>query len=76
MDLPLSGPAARHSAHPGSHPRLEIRARGTGAGAWSVFRDLADLEFLAHACGRCGGEHRIIVRHGQRLVDLPCCDPR
>ena len=38
-----------------------------------VFRDLADVEFLAHDCDRCGGKHQIIVRGETRLVDLPCC---
>ena len=43
--------------------------------ARAAFRGLADLEFLAHSCDRCGGEHRIIVRSQDQLVDLPCCPP-
>ena len=43
--------------------------------ARSVFRALADLEFNAHPCDRCGDEHRIIARQRDRLVDLPCCRP-
>ena len=38
-----------------------------------VFRLLADVEFLAHDCDRCGGKHNLIVRGESRLVDLPCC---
>ena len=38
-----------------------------------VYRQLADLEFLGHDCNRCGGQHRIVVRHEDRVLDLPCC---
>ena len=38
-----------------------------------VYRQLADLEFLDHNCDRCGGQHRVVVRHDDRVLDLPCC---
>ena len=38
-----------------------------------VYRQLADLEFLGHDCNLCGGQHWVVVRHEDRVLDLPCC---
>ena len=37
------------------------------------FKYLADLEFVFHAHDKCGNTHNRIMRHGNTILDLPCC---
>ena len=44
-----------------------------GKEARMVFNVLASLDFLAHTCKQCGGEHRLIARRHDRLQLIKCC---
>ncbi len=38
-----------------------------------TFQVLADLEFLFHMHDKCGNTHNRVMRHGEVVLDLPCC---
>ena len=70
LDFPLSfgSPTTRCYLPPWIFTPGEIYAK-----ARQTFFVLADLEFQGHDHEDCGGTHNRIVRHGEVVLDVPCC---